>query len=71
MNKNEKLPNINIPISTRYWVSNVFGGTLRTQVLEMYRNLPELARMLKDTLVLKLQAIIAHGEFKLCFEVIG
>ncbi|GAU88716.1 hypothetical protein RvY_01356 [Ramazzottius varieornatus] len=47
--------------STRYWISNAYGGNLRSDVVEMYRNLPELSTVVKDTLVLKLKAIICHS----------
>jgi hypothetical protein len=48
-------------LPSRYWVNNAYSGSLRSNVVEMYRNLPELAIKLKDELVFKLKSIIAHG----------
>ncbi|OQV23667.1 hypothetical protein BV898_02407 [Hypsibius exemplaris] len=48
-------------MASRYWISNAYSGNLRTNIVEMYRNLPKLAIQLKENVVFKLKAIIAHG----------
>lgn len=56
------LPFLKITSATRYWISNAYSGSLRCNVGDMYRNLSELARFIKEGMVFKLKAIIAHGK---------
>ncbi|XP_055355772.1 F-box only protein 7-like [Paramacrobiotus metropolitanus] len=54
-------PSLKIPLAARHWISNAYSGSLRNNVVEMYRDLHLLARQVKDAIVHPLKAIIAHG----------